>query len=217
VFFAIWWAWMNFTWFASAYDTDGLPYRLAALVEIAGVLILAAGVPRAFERRDFTVAAVGYVVMRLALVGQWVRAAATDLGGRPAALRYAIGVSACQVGWLFGLALPVGWAWWRSGPGVAELLVPVDNEGRQARDLQIIAGYDSPLIIAARAAAGGRSLASLLTLPPPVLHHRLWSVALGSTRRGLRSPADGSVGLSAAGPMPLLRELWRIRLVPSRS
>ena len=22
VFFAIWWAWMNFSWFASAYDTD---------------------------------------------------------------------------------------------------------------------------------------------------------------------------------------------------
>ena len=22
VFFAIWWAWMNFTWFASAYDND---------------------------------------------------------------------------------------------------------------------------------------------------------------------------------------------------
>src|SRR5689334_219641 len=22
VFFAIWWAWMNFTWFASSYDTD---------------------------------------------------------------------------------------------------------------------------------------------------------------------------------------------------
>ena len=28
VFFAIWWAWMNFTWFASAYDTDDVPYRL---------------------------------------------------------------------------------------------------------------------------------------------------------------------------------------------
>ncbi len=25
VFFAIWWAWMNFTWFASAYDTDDVP------------------------------------------------------------------------------------------------------------------------------------------------------------------------------------------------
>ena len=28
VFFAIWWAWMNFTWFASAYDTDDVAYRL---------------------------------------------------------------------------------------------------------------------------------------------------------------------------------------------
>src|SRR6187402_3508026 len=26
VFFAIWWAWMNFTWFASAYDCDDVPY-----------------------------------------------------------------------------------------------------------------------------------------------------------------------------------------------
>jgi low temperature requirement protein LtrA len=25
VFFSIWWAWMNFTWFASAYDTDDVP------------------------------------------------------------------------------------------------------------------------------------------------------------------------------------------------
>ena len=29
VFFAIWWAWMNFTWFSSAYDTDDVAYRLA--------------------------------------------------------------------------------------------------------------------------------------------------------------------------------------------
>ncbi|WP_371595075.1 low temperature requirement protein A [Rhodococcus sp. YH3-3] len=25
VFFALWWAWVNFTWFASAYDTDDVP------------------------------------------------------------------------------------------------------------------------------------------------------------------------------------------------
>jgi len=42
-FFAIWWAWMNFTWFASAYDTDDVPYRLLTLLQIVGVLILAAG------------------------------------------------------------------------------------------------------------------------------------------------------------------------------
>src|SRR4051794_31325905 len=49
VFFAIWWAWVNFTWFASAYDTDDVPYRLTTLVQIGGALILAAGVPRAFD------------------------------------------------------------------------------------------------------------------------------------------------------------------------
>src|ERR1700704_367041 len=56
VFFAIWWAWMNFTWFASAYDTDDALYRVAVLVVMTGVLILAAGVPRVLDRRDFGVA-----------------------------------------------------------------------------------------------------------------------------------------------------------------
>jgi low temperature requirement protein LtrA len=40
VFFAIWWAWMNFTWFASAYDTDDVPYRLAVFVQLTGALIM---------------------------------------------------------------------------------------------------------------------------------------------------------------------------------
>jgi low temperature requirement protein LtrA len=48
VFFGIWWAWMNFSWFASAYDTDDVPYRLAVLVQMTGVLIYAAGIPRVF-------------------------------------------------------------------------------------------------------------------------------------------------------------------------
>ena len=55
VFFAIWWAWMNFTWFASAYDSDDVPYRLAVFAQMAGALIIAAGVPRAFERQAFGV------------------------------------------------------------------------------------------------------------------------------------------------------------------
>ncbi|HET7720442.1 MAG TPA: low temperature requirement protein A, partial [Acidimicrobiales bacterium] len=39
-FFAIWWAWMNFTWFASAYDVDDTLYRIATFVQMAGVLVL---------------------------------------------------------------------------------------------------------------------------------------------------------------------------------
>jgi low temperature requirement protein LtrA len=41
-FFALWWAWMNFTWFASAYDSDDVLYRLSMLVAMVGALILAA-------------------------------------------------------------------------------------------------------------------------------------------------------------------------------
>jgi hypothetical protein len=35
VFFAIWWAWMNFTWFATSHDTDDVPYRLLTLLQPA--------------------------------------------------------------------------------------------------------------------------------------------------------------------------------------
>lgn len=54
VFFAIWWAWMGFTWFASAFDTDDPLYRLKVLLQMTGVLVLAAGVPRAFNDTDFS-------------------------------------------------------------------------------------------------------------------------------------------------------------------
>ena len=36
IFFAIWSPWMNFTWFASANDTDDVDYRLLTFVQIAG-------------------------------------------------------------------------------------------------------------------------------------------------------------------------------------
>jgi low temperature requirement protein LtrA len=106
VFFAIWWAWMNFTWFASAYDTDDVPYRLLTLLQIAGGLVLAAGVPSVFHHYDFTVVTVGYVVMRVAMVGQWLRAARQDPTSRGATLRYALGVSVVQLGWVLRLLLP---------------------------------------------------------------------------------------------------------------
>ena len=106
IFFAIWWAWMNFTWFASAYDTDDAAYRLLTLVQIAGVLVLAAGVHNAFGDEDFTLATIGYVVMRVPLVVQWLRTARDDLERRPVAYRYALGVTAVQVGWVLRLVLP---------------------------------------------------------------------------------------------------------------
>jgi low temperature requirement protein LtrA len=107
VFFAIWWAWMNFTWFASAYDVDDVAYRIAVLVQMTGVLILAAGIIRALEHWNFDLMVVGYVVMRLAMVSLWLRAAISDPAGRRCALRYAVGIAIIQVGWVASLALPL--------------------------------------------------------------------------------------------------------------
>jgi low temperature requirement protein LtrA len=125
VFFAIWWAWMNVTWFASAYDTDDVVFRVAVLAMIAGALVLAAGVPRAFLETDFGVVTLGYVVMRIPLVLLWLRAARHDAQRRRTDLRMAVGVTLCQVGWIALLLAPAA----LKGIGflllvVAELAVP---------------------------------------------------------------------------------------------
>jgi low temperature requirement protein LtrA len=106
VFFAIWWAWMNFTWFASAYDPDDAPYRLVTLLQMSGVLVLAAGVPSALNEQNWTAVTVGYVIMRLAMLVQWLRAAHDDPVHRMTAHRYAVGIAVVQAGWLVRLALP---------------------------------------------------------------------------------------------------------------
>jgi low temperature requirement protein LtrA len=132
VFFAIWWAWINFTWFASAYDTDDVPYRLLTILQMGGVLVLAAGVPSAFQHGDFTVMTIGYVIMRIAMVAQWLRAGIEDPASRGIAFRYAWAITAVQVLWVARLLLPpqlgvVSFFLF----GLFEVLVPVYAEHRK--------------------------------------------------------------------------------------
>ncbi|GHH07800.1 low temperature requirement protein A [Streptomyces lanatus] len=126
VFFAIWWAWMNFTWFASAYDNDDVLYRVVTLIQIAGVLVLAAGISRAFEEHEYLAVLLGYVIMRLALVGQWLRVAGSSHGPeRRMALRYAVGVLLCQIGWVGLVVLPEdARAWVFLVMAILEMCVP---------------------------------------------------------------------------------------------
>ncbi|MEE9351962.1 MAG: low temperature requirement protein A [Thiotrichaceae bacterium] len=49
VFLAIWWAWNQYTWFASSFDNDSPRFRLATLWQMVGALVLAAGVEKAFN------------------------------------------------------------------------------------------------------------------------------------------------------------------------
>jgi low temperature requirement protein LtrA len=99
LFLAIWWAWMNFTWFASAFDNDDALYRVLVFVIMAGALIFAGGAGHIFETMDFSFGLLGWIVMRLAMAALWLRAAAGSPGHRTTALRYAGGIAAAQVAW----------------------------------------------------------------------------------------------------------------------
>lgn len=104
--FAICWAWINFSWFASAYDTDDWIFRLVTMVQMIGVIVLAIGLPRMFAsiehgaHLDNGVMVLGYVIMRFALVFQWLRAAKQDPSRRRACMAYALAITIAQLGWV---------------------------------------------------------------------------------------------------------------------
>lgn len=109
VFAAIWWAWMGFTWFANAFDTDDVPFRVLTMIMIAGSLGLAAGVPRIAEL-DFRIAVISYVVIRLAYIGQWARVlGAADSRWRRIAWLMIVLTTGVQLGWVAFLWIPAAW------------------------------------------------------------------------------------------------------------
>nr|WP_212753754.1 low temperature requirement protein A [Nakamurella aerolata] len=108
VFFAIWWTWMNFTWFATSFATDDWLYRLLVIVQMAGVLVLAAGIQPFFVNGDNRVLVLAYVVMRVAMVAQWLRASRHAGKYRRTTLLYAGGTALVQTLWLLQLLIPRG-------------------------------------------------------------------------------------------------------------
>ena len=136
VFFAIWWAWMNFTWFGTSFSTDDWLYRVITIVQMGGVLVLAAGVEPAFVDGDWSIIVVAYVVMRVAMIVQWIRAARAPGPLRKVALTYAAGIGIVQVLWIGFLFLPAS----ASIPVfialvIAEIAVPVIAERHQRTPL----------------------------------------------------------------------------------
>lgn len=102
-FFATWWAWVNFTWFASAYDNDGPVYRLIIFWIMAGALAVAAGIPRMFAGLDLTLAVLGYIVMRVGMIAFWLISAWSDPRHRATARTYAAGIALLQLYWTLAL------------------------------------------------------------------------------------------------------------------
>ncbi|MFI8334523.1 low temperature requirement protein A [Pseudomonas taetrolens] len=111
--FCICWAWTNFSWFASAYDTDDWIFRIATLVQMSGVLVLAIGLPRLFssiehgQHLDASVMVLGYVIMRVAMIFQWLRAAKQDPARRRVCITYACAIAIAQLGWIALFLIPL--------------------------------------------------------------------------------------------------------------
>jgi low temperature requirement protein LtrA len=104
--FAVCWCWINYSWFASAYDTDDWAFRVATMVQMVGVIILALGLPQVFHSIDAghtidnSVTVAGYVVMRLSMIFLWLRAARQDPPRRRACQTYAVTIGVAQLGWI---------------------------------------------------------------------------------------------------------------------
>ncbi|WP_234343897.1 low temperature requirement protein A [Streptomyces sp. NRRL F-5123] len=136
--FAISVAWISFSWFSSAFGTDDWLYRVLTMLQMIGVVVFALGLPAMFHsvkeggHLELRAMVIGYVVMRVAMLAQWWRAARAapdfhDVG--MASIRWTVAV---QAGWVV-----VGFV--RMPPAAAftvfavlavlELLLPVFGQG----------------------------------------------------------------------------------------
>ncbi|SDC95228.1 low temperature requirement protein A [Glycomyces harbinensis] len=104
--FAICWAWINYSWQASAFDNDDVFFRVATMVQMMGVLVIALGLPPMFHsidegvHVDNSVVVAGYVIMRIATIALWLRIARHDPPRRRCALAYAGLIAVAQIGWI---------------------------------------------------------------------------------------------------------------------
>ena len=94
-------------------------------MQLLGALVIAAGMPSAFEG-SFVIGTVGYTLMRIGTVTQWLRAAKNDPARRVTNMRYAKGIIAIQLCWIANLFLAPYTGLWTFFLFFAfELLIPL--------------------------------------------------------------------------------------------
>ncbi|MFE4454014.1 low temperature requirement protein A [Streptomyces sp. NPDC056796] len=103
--FAISVAWISFSWFASAFGTDDWLYRALTMVQMMGVVVFSLGLPAMFHsveeggHLELRVMVIGYVVMRVAMLLQWWRAARESPDFHDVGMANIRWTAAVQVGW----------------------------------------------------------------------------------------------------------------------
>jgi low temperature requirement protein LtrA len=108
---------------------------------MAGVLVLAVGVPAAFEHFEIGTVVLGYTIMRVAMIALWSRAAHDDPARAAIARTYAAGLAGIQLLWIGLVFVPAPWVY----IGyvvlvVGEVSLPVFAESRAVDAVRSAAG-----------------------------------------------------------------------------
>ncbi|MBA2596897.1 MAG: low temperature requirement protein A [Chloroflexia bacterium] len=123
LFVPVWWAWLEYAWYATSFPEEGLANRLGAFAAMLAILAMAARVGSASDG-DPSGFIVGFVVFHVIVVLLFLRAARLYPERHDFALRYAIGFSLAASVWLGSLAVPEEmrpWIW------AAALLIDLVN------------------------------------------------------------------------------------------
>ncbi|MFG2263470.1 low temperature requirement protein A [Streptomyces sp. NPDC048720] len=131
----IWWAWVGYSFYADRFDNDDRIYRLIMIVAMMAVLSVSVAVPRAFTgtagAKRF---ALGYFLVRLILLGLYLRAHYHVPRARTLTTRFLQGYGLGAAIWGVSALLPTPHCYLLWGAGLlAELLTPILSASAVAR------------------------------------------------------------------------------------
>ncbi|MQY35629.1 hypothetical protein SRB17_36100 [Streptomyces sp. RB17] len=135
LFVPMWWTWVCYTFYADRFDNDDRIYRLIMIIAMMSVLSVSVAVPQAFSgtagAKRF---ALGYFVVRLILLGLYLRAHYHVPRARTLTRRYLQGYGLGAAVWGASALLPAPscYALWTVGL-LAELLTPILSASAVAR------------------------------------------------------------------------------------
>ena len=208
--FAVTWAWLNFTWFASAYGNDDALFRVATIVQMVGVVVLIFGLPVSFASTaeggspNNLLLVSGYLVMRVPLIGLWLRAAREDPAHRRSAIAYAVVVAVAQAGWVLTVVVPAPVPVIVTALVVlalAELAAPVVVERRLGR-VPWNAGHIAERFALVTLITLGEVIAATVAAVGALVDEQGWSGA--------------AVAIAASGLVLAAAFWWAYFLIPSR-
>jgi low temperature requirement protein LtrA len=126
LFIPVWWAWMGYTWYASAFDNDDVAFRVSWFAAMLLVVALASQSEAAAEGSGAGFA-LAYGLLQLLLAGLFLRARGRETAARAFATRYALGDLAGAAVWLASALVPppLQYLLWAAGMAILMATPPL--------------------------------------------------------------------------------------------